>query len=137
MFLSLIALAAGAASHNIAIEHHGSQLNATYSAQTDMRSKTVGAHTPNRMDMQRCNWTATVRVERSLDGHGPALTRTLPGERRFSGSAPGACSRSDDAAERHLAQHDDAIQAHVVAVAEADRAPLLAELDAVRNLAAN
>jgi len=36
-----------------------------------------------------------------------------------------------------MAQYQDKIEAHLIAVAEADRAPLLAELDSVRNLASN
>lgn len=132
----ILALAAAAASHSVAIEHHGQRIGATYSARTEMRSRTVGAKTPNRMDSQRCQWTATIVVDRKLD-HGPALARTIATDRRFSGSEAGACTPGRTFGERHLAQHREKIEAHLVAVAEADRAPLLAELDSVRNLASN
>ncbi|MDO7833798.1 hypothetical protein Q4610_01950 [Sphingobium sp. HBC34] len=132
----LIALAAAAASHSVSIEHHGQQLGATYTARAEMRRWTVGARTPNRMDAQRCHWTATIMVDRKLD-HGPALARTIATDTRFSGSESGACTPGRQSGERTLARHQDRIEAHLVAVAQADRAPLLAELDSVRNLASN
>jgi hypothetical protein len=88
------------------------------------------------MDAQRCQWTATIVVDRKLD-HGPALARTIATDKRFSGSDAGACIPGRHSDARNLARHQDKIEAHLVAVAQADRAPLLAELDAVRNLASN
>jgi hypothetical protein len=136
MSFTLIALAAAAATHNVSIEHHGQQVGATYTARAEIRSRTIGARTPNRMDAQRCQWTATIVVDRRLD-HGPALARTIATDKRFSGSEAGACTPGRNAGTRNLAQHQEKIEAHLVAVAEADRAPLLAELDSVRNLASN
>ena len=75
-------------------------------------------------------------VDRKLD-HGPALARTVPSDKRFSGSEAGACTTGRQSGERNMAQYQDKIEAHLIAVAEADRAPLLAELDSVRNLASN
>ncbi|WP_230461370.1 hypothetical protein [Sphingobium sp. CAP-1] len=132
----LIALAAAAATHSVSIEHHGQQLGATYTARTEMRSRTVGAKAPNRMDAQRCHWTATVVVDRKLD-HGPALARTIATDKRFSGSEAGACTPGRNSGARNLAQYQDKIEAHLVEVANADRGPLLAELDSVRALASN
>lgn len=136
MSITLIALAAAAASHSVSIEHHGQQLGATYTARAEMRTRTVGAKVPNRMDAQRCQWTATIVVDRKLD-HGPALARTIATDKQFSGSEAGACTPGRQSGERNLAQHQDKIAAHLVAVAQADRAPLMAELDSVRNLASN
>ena len=75
----LLALAAAAATHSVTVQHHGQPIAATYTARIDVRSKTVGAKTPNRMDMQRCRWSATIMVDRKLD-HGPALARTIATE---------------------------------------------------------
>jgi hypothetical protein len=135
MSLILMALAA-AATHNVSVEHHGNQVGATYTARADIRTKTVGAKTPNRMDSQRCQWTATIVVDRKLD-HGPALARTVSSDKRFSGSEAGACTPGRQSGERNMAQYQEKIEAHLIAVAEADRAPLLAELDSVRALASN
>ena len=136
MSLTLIAMAAAAATHSVQIDHGGTPVQATYTARAEFRSKTVGARTPNRMDMQRCQWTATIMVDRALN-HGPALSRTIASDRQFSGSEHGACTPGRQSGERNLTQHESSIREHLVAVAERDRAPLLAELDAVRNLASN
>jgi len=136
MSLTLIALAAAAATHSVTLDHHGTSMQALYTARADVEARTVGAKTPNRMDMQRCKWTATVVVDRKLD-HGPALARTIATDKAFSGSEAGACTPGRKTAERNLARHQEKIEAHLVAVAQADRAPLLAELDSVRNLASN
>jgi hypothetical protein len=131
-----IALAAAAATHNVQVEHRGAPIQAVYSAQPDIRMRTIGAATPNRMDGQRCRWTATVKVERRLE-QGGALTRTLSGDQQLSGSAPGACAQQAKGIEREVAGRSDFVRSQLLAVAEQDRAQLLAELDAVRNMATN
>ncbi|WP_022682705.1 hypothetical protein [Sphingobium bisphenolivorans] len=139
MSLTLIALAATAAplaTHHVQINHGGAPVQATYSARADIRSKTVGTKAPTRMDMQRCRWTAMIVVDRALS-HTPALARTVSSDHRLSGSDHGACPRGDIDGASKLAQHAGKIREHLVTVAEQDRAPLLAELDAVRNLASN
>ncbi|BBD98009.1 hypothetical protein SAMIE_1015100 [Sphingobium amiense] len=132
----ILATLAAAASHSVALEHHGRQLGATYTARADVETRTVGARAGARMDSQRCRWTANIVVDRSLD-HGPAHARTLPTDMRFSGSEPGACRPGRDPGAAVLARHGDAIRANLAALAQADRAPLLAELDSARALAVN
>ncbi|WCM26550.1 hypothetical protein NDN01_21520 [Sphingomonas sp. QA11] len=136
MSLALAAMAAAIATHSVHIDHHGTPVEAVYSARTDIRTRTIGAHTPNRMDGRRCTWTATILVERRL-ANGPALTRPVPGERALSGNLPGPCARGSRAIEREVARHDGAVRAHLLAAAEQDRTALLAELDTVRNMASN
>jgi hypothetical protein len=136
MSLTLIAMAAAAATHAVQIDHGATPVQATYSARAEFRTKTVGARVPNRMDMQRCQWTATIIVDRALI-HGPALARTVSSDKQFSGSEHGACRPGRQSGERNLAKHEGAIREHLIAVAEKDRAPLLAELDAIRSLASN
>ncbi|MBH1991459.1 MAG: hypothetical protein I8H86_01085 [Sphingomonadaceae bacterium] len=144
MSITLIALAAAAAiqgpadaaTHSVTVDHHGAPVQATYTARADIATRTVGAKTSTRMDTQRCNWTATVVVDRKLN-HGPALARTIASDVRFSGSEAGACMRGPKLEQRLIAQHQDKVQAQLLAVADQDRAPLLAELDSVRNLASN
>lgn len=136
MISTFVAMAAAVATHSVQIDHSGTPVQATYSARVDISMKTVGAKTPNRMDMQRCQWTATVVVDRALS-HAPALARTVSADKRISGSEHGACTPGRNSAQRNLAQHEAAIHDHLVEVAERDRTPLMAELDAVRNLASN
>lgn len=136
MSLTIIAMAAAAATHSVQIDHRGAPVQATYTARAEIREKTVGAKVPNRMDMQRCQWTATIVVDRALS-HSPALTRTVSSDKQFSGSEHGACTPNRNTGERNMTQHEGKIRDHLTQVAEQDRAPLLAELDAVRNLASN
>lgn len=136
MSFTLMAMVAAVATHSVQIYHGGIPVQANYTARAEIRTKTVGAKTPNRMDLQRCHWTATIVVDRALN-HTPALARTVSNEKTFSGSEHGACLPSRNIAERHLTQHKANIHDHLTKVAEGDRAPLLAELDAVRNLASN
>ena len=81
MISTLVAMAAAAATHSVQIDHGGTPVQATYSARVDISTKTVGAKTPNRMDMQRCQWTATVVGVRALN-HPPARARTRSADKR-------------------------------------------------------
>lgn len=135
MGLGLVMLAmATTAAHSVEIEHHGGRIDAAYHARTEIQTRTIGAYAPNRMEGRRCLWAATVVVDRTLAGQ-PALTRTVSRDLRLTGSLPGACPAKSDAVAREVARRDDKVRAHVLAVAEQDRARLLAELDAARNLA--
>ncbi|MFB0872161.1 MULTISPECIES: hypothetical protein [unclassified Sphingobium] len=132
----LIALAAAAATHSVTIEHHGQTIGATYVARAETSARTVGAKTGARMNGQRCHWTVAVMVDRRLD-HGPAHARTIATDQRFSGNDAGACTGDRERGAAILARHRDAIAQRIVAIAQADRAPLLAELDSARALAVN
>lgn len=136
MSIYLLALAALTATHVVQIDHKGAPVEATYNAHTDIRTKTIGAHTPNRTDGRRCLWTANVTIERTL-AHTPALTRTISRDEAISGNEAGPCRRDTASIEKQVARHDDRIKAQLAAAAEQDRAQLLAELDAVKNMASN
>lgn len=132
----LIALAAAAVTHSVTIEHHGQNIGTTYAARAEASARTVGARTGARMNGQRCQWTVAVMVDRRLD-HGPAHARTIATDQRYSGSDAGACTGNRQREAAILAQHRDAIAQRLVAIAQTDRAPLLAELDSARALAIN
>lgn len=136
MALGLLALAAVGAAHTVQLEHGGARIEAEYHARTEIQRRTIGAYTPNRMNVQRCMWTAIVAVDRRLAGN-PALARTVASDLRLSGSLPGACQGKADAVAREVARRDDKIRAHVVAAAAQDRPQLLAELEGARNLASD
>lgn len=136
MSLSLLALAAAAATHSITIDHNGKRIDAVYHARTDVSMKTVGSAPPTRMDNQRCRWNAAIVVERKM-AHAPTLARTLPSDRTLSGNQPGACPGNKRVIEREIALREDEVRKHLVAVAEQDRNLLVAELDAARTLAVN
>ena len=137
MTLSLIALAAAAATHHVQIEHAGAPVEAVYTARADVEMRTIGAHVPNRTDMRRCLWTATLIVERQLGGH-PGTPRVISSDRELSGSRAGACTENKRRSiEQDVAGRGDTIATHLLAVAERDRTPLLAELDVTRHRGTN
>lgn len=136
MIAILVSLAAGAATHSIQIDHRGTPVRADYSARTDIQTRTAGAHTPNRVDGRRCMWTATLSVDRRLP-HSPALARTIATDSTVSGSRPGPCTGNSQAIERDIAARAIFGPDHLAAIAARDRPALLAELDAMRDLASN
>lgn len=136
MSILLFTIAAAAASHSVHIQHHGAPVEAVYNARIAVRAKTVGAHTPNRMDSRRCNWTAEVVVERHL-ANAPSLVRTLAHDRDLTGSHAGACNRDTSDIQQQVARRGDGIKARLAAIAEQDRTQLAAELDSIRAMASN
>jgi len=133
----IVMMLATAMTHSIDIDHRGSALQATYSAQPEIDMKTIGAATPNRMEGRRCLWTAAIKVDRQLSDSKTA-TRTVSFDRKLSGSRHGPCEKNSRAMiEKELAARRSVIKAHLMEVAQQDQAPLRAELDAMRNLASN
>ncbi len=134
MIVLLIAVAGATATHSVQIDHQGRPITAVYSARTEVKSRTIGAHTPNRTDMRRCNWTAEIVVERRI-AHAPTVLRG--GEQSLSGSYAGECTRDGKRVDREIARREGNIRDHLVAVAAQDKSVLLAELDAIRTVASN
>ncbi len=136
MTFSLIMLAAAAATHSISIPHASAPVEAVYSARTEIKTRTIGAHTPNRTDMRRCQWTATLVVERQLGDH-PAASRVISSDRELTGSRSGSCSDAKrNSIQQEVLSRESLIRDHLHTVAQQDHAPLLAELDAVRSVGA-
>ncbi|HTG38922.1 hypothetical protein [Sphingomonas sp.] len=132
IFLSLAAFALGEAiEHRVTVAHRGADVAATYRARVALDTRTRGAHLPNRPSRQICRWTAAITVERALDG-AAASSRPVASDRSLSGTHPGACDTARPAIEAEVARRTPAVRDRLIAAAEADRATLLAELDALR-----
>lgn len=134
MIALLIAVATTAATHSVQIEHQGRPVAAIYSARTEVKARTIGAHTPNRADLRRCNWTAHVIVERRI-AHAPTVVRG--GDKSLSGSYAGECTRDTKRVDREIARREGDIREHLATVAAQDKALLLADLEAIRTVASN
>ena len=134
MIASLIAATVVAATHNVQIEHQGRPVTAVYSARAEVKSRTIGAHTPNRADMRRCNWTADIVVERRI-AHAPTVIRG--GEQSLSGSYAGECTRNTKRVDREIARREGDIRGHLATVAEQDKTLLLADIETIRTIASN
>lgn len=132
--LALLLALAGAATHQVSLEHRGTGYDLTYRPQIDTRVKTIGAAAGTRPDGQRCRWVADVRVERQI---GTGMRTVLPQRRTVAGSVPGSCTRAQRATLTAQAAAHPAVRRHVAAVARTDRAQALADIDAARALASN
>jgi hypothetical protein len=127
-------LSANLATHQAQIEHRGQRYDVAHRAHVETSARTVGAATGSKPGIQRCRWTATVRVERTISRNGAASATLLPAWRTVEGDRHGACNGGavavQDARVREAA-------AEMVAAAREDRATTLAAIDAAHGLAAN
>ena len=119
------------------LDHRGTRYEVAHRPAVRTRIKTVGMAAGTRPSTERCRWTATVRVERTIAraGSGDAvLSSWLPDDAQVTGYRNGACPRemADVAAEPQV--RDTA--ARLVARAGADRASVLAAIDAAAVVAA-
>ncbi|MGJ3626243.1 TorF family putative porin [Sphingomonas sp. MMS24-JH45] len=83
-------LSGAAATHQV--DHRGQRYDVAHRAQVETRARTVGAATGSKPGIQRCRWTSTVRVERTIVRGGAAATTPLPGARTLERDGHGACA---------------------------------------------
>lgn len=135
MILIALASVAAAASQNATVEHRGARYDVAHRAHVETRTKTVGAAVGGRAGMQRCRWTATVRVEREIarPGGGEGVASLLPASETVQGDRPGACMGRTEISDARV--RDAA--ARLVDAAQSDRAATLAAIDAAHGLAVN
>ncbi|TKD53006.1 hypothetical protein [Sphingomonas baiyangensis] len=117
--------------HRVTIDHRGTAIGAIYRADVAIETDQRGIAPPSRPSTQRCHWTASVTVARTLEGSGVAGERAIATDRTLKGSRPGACMTQRGAIEREVAARTPAVRDRLIAAAEADRSTLLAELEAV------
>lgn len=139
LVLSSALIAPQALAHDARLEHRGAAYQVSYQPQIDMKMRTIGIAAGTRMSNQRCRWTATVRVERTVrrTGATASLDTVLPETHVIEGQRPGTCRQVGDAPERLIASRADELRDHVRAIAERDRAEALAKIDAAHALALN
>ena len=129
-FSASLAGADGGHLHRMTIEHRGAPVAVDYRATKAVSTRQAGMSPPTRTGgVVRCNWTAKVVVERRLNGQ-DALSRVVDNDLQLKGSRPGTCSGAKKAIDTEIAARDEEVRRHVLAVAERDRATLLAELEA-------
>ncbi|MES2495057.1 MAG: hypothetical protein V4618_03000 [Pseudomonadota bacterium] len=118
--------------HSTTIEHRGAPVNVAYHATTALSTRQVGMSPPTRTGgVVRCTWVAKVAVERRMTrGGGATVSRVVDSELQLKGSSPGTCTGAKKTIGREVAERNDEVRNHVLAVAERDRATLLAELEA-------
>lgn len=117
--------------HRVAVPHASGAIDARYRGDVVVRHKQVGTvAAPGRASTLRCQWEAHLAVERQAHhASGTAAIRSLRREGVATGSRVGWCETSRGAIEREVAARADEWRRHMVALAEEDRADLLAEID--------
>lgn len=126
-------LSGSVVAHQATVEHRGQRYDVEHRARVDTSVRTVGAATGSKPGIQRCRWTATVRVERTIARDGATAATLLPAWRTVEGDRHGACNGA--AAMQEARVRDAAAQ--MVAAARADHATTLAAIDAAHGPAAN
>lgn len=139
MTITAVALAAAAATsapaetlqHRVTIAHRGTDIAAIYRADVAIATDQRGIAPPSHPSSERCHWTATIAIERTLAGVTTSPARAIATDTALNGSQPGSCRTQASAIEREVAARAPAIRERLIAAAEADRRALVAELEAI------
>ncbi len=119
--------------HEVVIEHAGGAIAADYQGQVTVETKQVGtAGVAGRPSTLRCNWTASLNVERVAKmGETLQSRRLLSSDDVASGSRRGWCGANTKAIDRLVDSRRETFRAAMLALVETDRTALLAEADGV------
>lgn len=140
MSMMLLAFALGAAApiieatRTMNLRHEGALVEVRYDAAVDLKLKQVGSSAPTRLGVVRCDWTADIKVLRSIGGSDLPGRELATGE-PMHGSRPGSCMTTRKAITAIVAAQRDNVEKQLAAVVDRDRTQLLAELAAAHSLA--
>ena len=146
MMTLLLAFAAGTsapvdvAPHRVAIDHRGAPVTLVYDADVRVKTRDIGAATPNRPDSRRCLWNVQLVAARHVEAERaaqPALRHAFEAEKVAEGSRHGTCMMNRAAIAADVAAKQTKIQGQLQALADRDRSVVLAELDTARAFASN
>ena len=117
--------------HRVELPHASGAVAAHYVGDVVIRHRQTGAvGAPGRPSTLRCVWEANLTVERhARHTSGSAAMRSLRRDAVATGSRVGWCEGSRAAINEEVAARSDEWQRHMLALAEEDRADLLAEID--------
>ena len=129
-----LASPAVALEHEVVIDHAGGPIAADYQGKVAIETKQVGtAGVAGRPSTLRCNWTASLNVERTAKvGETLQTRRLLTRDDVARGSKPGWCETNAKAIGRLVDARREAFRAAMLALVEQDRTALLVEADGVR-----
>lgn len=129
----LVASPALALEHEVVIDHVSGPIAADYQGSVTIETTQVGAAgVAGRPSTLRCNWTATLNVERVAKvGETLQSRRTLSSEDVASGSKPGWCESNEKAIDRLVSTRSESMRSAMLALVEQDRATILAEAESV------
>lgn len=121
--------------HEVVIDHEDGPIAADYKGSVTIETTQVGTAGPaGRPNTLRCNWTATLNVERVAKvGETLQSRRTLTSDDVVSGSRPGWCETHAKAIDRLVDTRRDNIRTAMFALIDQDRVELLAEAEGAQN----
>lgn len=135
--LAGLALSAGVAApafaleHEVVIDHVSGPIAADYKGAVTIETTQVGAAgVAGRPSTLRCNWTASLNVERVAKvGESLRSQRSLTQDDVASGSRPGWCETQTKAIDKLVDSRSDRFRTALLALVERDRAQILAEAE--------
>ena len=131
----ILASPALALEHEVVIDHAVGPIAAAYRGTVKIETTQVGtAGVAGRPSTLRCNWTATLNVERVAKvGEALRSQRSLSQEDVISGSRPGWCETHAKAIDRMVDSRSDSFRTAMLALVEQDRSAILAEAESAQN----
>ena len=135
--LSLLGVALGlglaapavALDHKVVIEHPEGPIAADYAGTVKVETRQIGSvAAPGRPSTLRCEWSASLSVERNAQvGDKLKTRREMRQDDVATGSAPGWCRNSAKAIERVVDARKETFRSAMLDLVEQDRTALLAE----------
>lgn len=131
MLSASLAAPAVALEHEVVIDHASGPISADYKGSVTIDTRQVGtAGVAGRPSTLRCNWTASLNVERvAVVGDAMQSRRTLTRDDVASGSRPGWCQTHTKAIDRLVETRRETFRAAMLTVIDQDRAEILAEAE--------
>lgn len=119
--------------HEVTIEHPAGTIAADYDGAVKVETRQVGtAGVAGRPNTLRCNWTASLSVERTAKvGDSLQSRRSMMRENVASGSKPGWCETRAKAIDELVDAKRDKFYTAMLDLVEQDRTVILAEADGV------
>ena len=130
-----IAAPVAALEHEVVIDHADGPIAADYKGSVTIETTQMGtAGVAGRPSTLRCNWTASLNVERVAKvGEALRSQRTLTSEDVASGSRPGWCATNAKAIDRLVDRRSDSFRTAMLALVDQDRGAILAEAESARS----
>jgi len=135
--LSLLGLAAGvclaspamALEHKVVIEHPEGPIAADYAGAVNVETRQIGSvAAPGRQSTLRCEWTASLSVERTANvGETLKTRRQMQQDDVATGSAPGWCRNNAKAIDQLVDARKETFRSAMLELVEQDRSVLMAE----------
>lgn len=135
MLGAALASPALALEHEVVIDHEDGPIAADYKGSVTIETTQVGsAGVAGRPSTLRCNWTASLNVERvAMVGESLRSQRSLTSDDVASGSRPGWCETNAKAIDKLVDSRSDRFRTAMLALVEQDRSAILAEAESAQN----